>query len=887
MKKVIIVLLLLIPLIVLFTISATGMILSAEVVIEIESFDLWHANERVTQVTINYSEYHDNGLTYQLTPHYYPALAQISGFRWYSDNQEVATVSDGVVTFHECGVAKITAESLDAVSVRSSCSFCVEDDVIHKLEVSFFDGEKTEELQMAVYETRQIRTEITPYKALSGDPIYQSSNESVFTCDRSGILTAKGSGRATLTISVTDKKGNTVRKELPVSVSGETLVKQTTVYAYGTAVDLSTYLSAGTVEGGAIANLREITPGGRKTYQVNGNGRSEIITVVRLSAERTIGIRGYDTLLAGDWKDGAYLPVGRSLALTPIDLLTSEELEGVEIHSDNSDVLEVRGNVVWALSSGTVFLTIRKEGYESFSLSVVCTVPIIHFSLNVDADEDDVGLGSKRVYGTMSIYDGQVEKGIRILPRSVYPANADPTFLYFVEGEDATIDQTGRLVFKDSAVGKKVTVTVRCLYSNKSLSRSYTFENIVKGINVGLEYGANPYDEETGVMPSFEPYYDALTTMEADRDIALVFQTNIYMPQRKTVEAISGRKYKKIAFIRDIYGNGYKLDGQFYQYAFSSALFEDADDKLVEGFPDQKEVEIRDLFINSSAPVGKEASVNFSELMQKGGVPLRTSFVKRKDYEIRFRYCVFQYAYSHFTGSGGTVSFDGCIFRNSAGAAFILGSKENQENYVSFNNCIFSHSLSMAGMVANGTIGDKKAPVYYNALRWTGSNYIYNWKKSEEVRLDFIPLGAVGGDVQSLLGYINEKINECARNSVLGNQNEELKYRKGNDIYVNIGVLLVDYWKPLPFILNEERAKPTDGFLLEINEEEASILSFKMNLVAIGGDTIVRLASGAMDLGHSNTLLTNKRKDGTFNTEPGETYKLDQKTFKRLRGEVA
>ena len=51
MKKIIIAVLLLIPLIVILTISASGMIISAEVAIEIESVELWHKGEQTNEAT--------------------------------------------------------------------------------------------------------------------------------------------------------------------------------------------------------------------------------------------------------------------------------------------------------------------------------------------------------------------------------------------------------------------------------------------------------------------------------------------------------------------------------------------------------------------------------------------------------------------------------------------------------------------------------------------------------------------------------------------------------------------------------------------------------------------------------------------------------------------
>ena len=181
MKKFVIVLLLLIPLIVIFTLTASAKIISAEVAIGIEQLELLHMGEPVSEATINLGEYNKKKLKYQLIPRYFPGIAQVSGFEWISDNSQVATVNEkGVVVFHDCGFVKITAISLDVASVRASCSFFVEDDTIHAMSVySYREEEKVSELALSVCESMQIRADITPYKALVGDVSYLSSNESV------------------------------------------------------------------------------------------------------------------------------------------------------------------------------------------------------------------------------------------------------------------------------------------------------------------------------------------------------------------------------------------------------------------------------------------------------------------------------------------------------------------------------------------------------------------------------------------------------------------------------------------------------------------------------------------------------------------------------------
>ena len=893
MKKVIIVLLLLIPLLVLFTITASGKIISAEVSIGIENFELWHKGEHVTEATINYGEYKKKNLRYQLIPRYFPGVASVSGFKWFSDNESVATVDeDGIVTFHDCGFAKITAQSLDAASVRASCAFFVEDDSIHRIALYSYETEqKVDAISLSVYEQKLYRVEITPYSALASDVEYLSSDQSVFTVSSVGVIHAKQEGDAHLTVRVKDKKDENFEITLPVSVRGVFPVKQKRVYHYGSTLDLTPYLAAGaTAEGGSDLSLATFAYGESREVWVTLGDKRESITVTRLDYEKKIGIRGLDLMLGTVWKEGAYLALDRTMTLTPIDLATGEELHGVTITSSAPDVVATSGNTLRALKTGRATLRFEKEDIQSLSLDVTVATPISYFALNVSDEEDIVGLGAERVYGTRSMYDGVIEEGIKIIPEQIYPATGTmSTFLFSVEEDYASVDKEGRLTFRDDGIGKPVTVTVKSTFSTNGMTRRYVFRHVVKGVNVGFGYGANPCDPDKSIYPSYAPYYDAIKTMYAPRDEALVFQTNLYLPPNKDIDRIEG-EYKKIAFIHDIYGNGYKVDGQFFQYHYGSMIFAEGLDWQLEGHEEQKGVTVSDLFVNSYAPLGSDSKETFRLLLEKGGTPIRTNYKTRTDYAIDFKRCMFQYAYSHAITIGGALSFDGCIFRNSAGVALVIQSLYGQESYIWVNNCIFSNSISATGLVSNGSFPLKKGEVVrYNSFRWTGVNYVYNWKKTDEVRLDIIPRGVMKDDaVDSVLDKLNDKLTECARISLKQQRNEKFVVKQEKDEYVNMGILFMNYWAEPGWteekmIVNAPREKVTDGMLIEYNEEYDSLLKLEMETAPLGA--LEALAGAFLDLEKPLYMLTDVNGEGKHLTAPGETYKLDEITFAKLRGE--
>ena len=892
MKKFVIALLIIIPIIILLTISVSGMIISAEVSIAIESFVLKHQGEEVTSVTVDFSQYSVNADKYQLIPVYLPGAAQVTGFYWYSDNESVATVSaDGAVTFLDCGIVTITAESKDNRSIRASCAFFVEDDKIHDL--SLYDYRASDEtlasLTLARYEETQLRVAVNPYNALAASPTFRTSDESVCTCTAEGVLRAVGEGTATLTVTAHSIDGGYKETTVLIRVAGSRLTTRSTVYAYGDSVDLSPYILQGAAEGGNVIALNE-----EKTeVTVKDGDRTETVTVWKVSSEHTLTIRDMDVWLAGEWESGRYIAVDSARRMIPTDAITEETVEGVEIRSSDDSVIRVDGDRIYAVRAGVARLSFEKEGYSALEIELRVETPLSYFELNLDAKDDIIGLNSDRVFGTYSYYDGELLHGIRITPKNIYPEGCDETnFSYFVDSEYATVDRTGLVTFLDGAEGHTITVLVKSNFSTNSISRAYTFKHLVKGVNVGMGYGANIYDKEGGKMPSFEPYYDAIRVTNGPNEYAIVFQTNVYMPPAADVDAIEG-KNKKLGLFHDIYGNGYKLDGQLYQYHYESRLMEEADDEEYDKNPGVTGIKIRDLYVQSYAPKSSESAAAFQELMTYGGTPIRTYFKVHTDYRIEFQYCVFQYAYSHVVAIGGTTIFDGCIFRNSVGPGILIESLHEQPNFITVKNCIFSNMLSFAVLLSNGSVPlPKDENVQYNTLNWQGENYIYNWKKTNEIRLDIIPNGVLGDAYLDLaLAELNDKLSESARLSFEKGRNTDFIVEHEGSKYVNMGGFCISFWTDLNTKENEPHTigadgKPYlgDGFHLNYDKRNTSYMWLELNTTNLGKLTKALARDLNIDVTKPCYMIMNKGENGKYNTLPGEKYAMDDSTYAKLHG---
>ena len=886
MKKFMIGLLVLIPIIIILTISVSGMIISAEVSITIESFVLKHQGEEVSSVTVDYSTYNVDAAKYQLIPVYLPSVAQVSGFKWESDNESVATVSDkGAVSFLNCGFVTITAQSKDNIAIRASCAFFVEDDEIHDLTVYDYRAvdDAVQSLTLARYESTQLRLDVNPYNALANAPTFVSSDENVFTCSQEGVIRAVGEGEAILTVTAQSIGGEVKMATVDVSVTGSRLLEQDTVYVYADSYNA----------GDTVVDLAEVKAGECRTVTIKDGTKEETLTVYKLPFAHALSVKDLDVWSRGEWASGNYIALQSGRRMIPIDLATGTIVDDVTIYSKDTSVIRVEGECIYGISTGSTTVCFEKEGYYHCEVPIKVEQPVSYFELNFDSKEDLVGINSERVFGTYSYYDGELIHGIRVSPKNVYPEGSDETnFSYFVNSEYASVDKSGLVTFREGAENREITVLVKSNFSTNSMARTYTFRHLVKGTNVGLGYGMNVYDKENGKIPSFEPYYDAIRVTNGPNDMAIVFQTNVYMPSREEVEAIEGAN-QKLGFFHDIYGNGYKMDGQLYQYHYESRLFQQADDDEYAKNPGVTGVKIRDLYVQSYAPKSGESAAAFQELMNYGGTPIRTYFKEHTEYRIDFEYCVFQYAYSHVVAIGGSIGFEGCIFRNSVGPAMLIESLHEQPNFVRVKNCIFSNTLSFAVLLSNGSFPlPSYERVQYNTLEWLGENYIYNWKRTDEIRMDIIPSGVMNdATIDKVLMELNNKMSESARMSFEKGRNADFVVKKNGENYVNMGVFCMAFWAELNTKMNEPRTigpdgKPyvEDGFALTMDSRYASFLPLDMytkNLKGLAaGLTLVNI-----DLTRPSYMILNKGENGKYNTLPDEKYSMDDRTFSKLRGE--
>jgi uncharacterized protein YjdB len=142
-----------------------------------------------TELTLNVSQ------SDTLTAVINPTDATDKSVTWTSDNEEVATVANGIVTAVAAGTANITVTTTDG-GFKATCVVTVEQPVTG---VSL----DTTALTLDVPQTATLKATVAPEDATDKSVTWASDNETVATVAE-GVVTAVAEGTANITVTTTD-----------------------------------------------------------------------------------------------------------------------------------------------------------------------------------------------------------------------------------------------------------------------------------------------------------------------------------------------------------------------------------------------------------------------------------------------------------------------------------------------------------------------------------------------------------------------------------------------------------------------------------------------------------------------------------------------------------
>lgn len=172
------------------------------------------AEKEVTNISVSGNSTVKLGETLELTATVTPDDATKKDLTWKSENPNVATVSQGVVTPKTVGTTKITATATDGSGVSGSIDITVEPStkLVEKVTINGGDTVK-------LGETLTLTANITPSDATKQDVKWSSSNPKIATVSK-GVVTPVSTGVVTITAAATDGGTASGTKTINVTSAG-------------------------------------------------------------------------------------------------------------------------------------------------------------------------------------------------------------------------------------------------------------------------------------------------------------------------------------------------------------------------------------------------------------------------------------------------------------------------------------------------------------------------------------------------------------------------------------------------------------------------------------------------------------------------------------------
>ncbi len=469
MKKILIGVLILIPLVVVAGVLIASELISVTAYIGVDKIELnYDIVGREDGFTI------ENNTFSGLKATVYPKFASNPKVKWtieeivrFDDtvDGEIAEVDEnGVVTGKTYGAFYVVATSVEG-NKQARCTFNLSSDKVSSV---MLWGDS----QMAAGEMQMLEAVFRPTDCLVTEVNWSSSDESVLTVDGNGIVTARSAGTATVTCGVHEVAGT-----IAITVSASASNFGSTFYLSGSAAlsELGLALDTEIIEGGNIS----------------GGSFSFTADTARLSSGgKTVTIKkcGYDDIQIDQKPFLDYTLSGKKCEVESVPVFFTASYrdalrEGkpeVSWSSSSPDIGEIdEGGVLRLKKAGELTVTAQTASGASDSVEIMSRKFISYMVLGKNAADDSRGIAAETVCATkkfdsgMNIVANSIEFTVRL------PENSDPDdFTYSCDSEYAEFSGN-RLVFSGGFTGKReITVTVGAKYprySSMPVSASYKF----------------------------------------------------------------------------------------------------------------------------------------------------------------------------------------------------------------------------------------------------------------------------------------------------------------------------------------------------------------------------------------------------------------------------
>lgn len=889
MKKFLIGVIFIIPIVVVVALSATGAIISlttpvnpAEMVIKNSDNVEIDRNTIIKVDSRNYDEF--------IIIDVLPNIAQDKAIEYERveeagqgeiELEQIGATNRYSIIPKKIGVTKLEIRAKANVNVYREVTFYVSSDSIETMTIYDGNGQEVGEFR-ELSSSERFYVDINPFDAVRDNNIqWDSSNTTVCSVSQNGLVEIKGRGLARIKVTAVDKDGNTVSDYVDIDTT-KAIVKQEKVYV-SAMVDEAWVMSNVVLD--AEASVVNNLDG---TFTVISEAGETTITIVIAEPDQ------WDIV---DLPEIMYLRNG-GYEVKAKNLITGEEMEGLTIECVTSDLIEYEStlNQLIPLKTGNATVKIGYNGEVKERVITIKDNPVA-FELELGSGEQKLGIQLNRTWGlywldenntlTTEFRFGLADKSNTFdVEWSVNDGNfADITRV--PDSQDIVIN------FKEASKGNAVIVTATLKINNflqHRVKRSFTF-NIKEQKN-----SINVYTFEQAKWVRDFRFYN------------IVLQNDIVATER--IEDLTA----------SVYGNGFKWDG-------TAITNMNLDDGAIEyDFEELVRVSRRaehkanyELFLQE-----QNNEINFEDMIMFNAKTLeesqfRGSGIKStslwhetravfndypEDIPVNFRYLqVYNTHRGIEIGYHYNVLVEGCILGDNAeDSVFAYFYNENDRrfpekgNNITFRNNVFKISKGPSIMLASVPIDfgiNSKVNCAPN-LKFEGFNDFYNWQTKEEfydsvaslignyVNM-FVDDGtSLGGAINNILmPILSDVLDDVAK----GDAVQDLYYNYAGDQYVSFGAMglgALFYFDSSKVTVESEGLMLTDLPFRDSQGKPVGQMEYLEDLMKSIHDTLN--LKDADTLCNPSVIVCTDFASGDPEIQPGDPIPNSRELYSKLRG---
>lgn len=960
MKKVLIGVLILIPIIIVASVLLTTNIISKNSYLPVDRVEL---NENNIEFSL------DNGNTIDtLKATVYPRLAKNHNLTWSIEEQhsdipfvyakddpcqdcadlsdkklkehidtnhiDIATIdNNGVVTVYGYGsfIVKVTTEEGNKFA---TCSVKVVGDKVTKIELMpYGSSSKLSEKDVISMDTGErllLNPIFTPGGARDKTVTWKSADERIVEVDKNGILSAKGAGETTISVSSNDTGIGTSVK---VKVNNGVFKGESYCYTADTTVNVKNYMNVSdftsvTVAGGTLSSDGTLNFDENATIAtVTVNGKTFSAIKVDALSDDDIVFKNYDILLQKLYNkngDEVEYIVKRGLPIYLEVVYRNPEKSGVpEVDFSSNDIapgspivnIEQFDQLGKESNVGNVaMIEPNKEGdvkilakdrttnktCSTVELKVVTPVFAINLALN--ATDAKRGVAAETVFGNKIFNADCTETS----PYSFYMDFNYPKDVDFENFEFSTSDESiakfsdekgsyNKLVLNDKmpddkkGLKNKVIITIKAkypMYDNMPVVATYVL-NVIDGYTVS---------NETQLKKA----------LHEKKESVAIYVKDSTAGGKLEIRADNNTDASRITMQEgtSMYGNGFIV---CYNEQDMIDRKNDYFNELLKIETSNVHVENTILRMGYNDPDAKNGLQQWEKSRRCVRIlhEIENYDDETKNNEtinnISFKYCIFENAKTIMEIAGADVNIEGCIFRNSSANSLFIPMSGNTSTYgrlpanVTLKNTVFTHSALMPifvqtdferdknrkdesgniiGYPEGSTWEDMKKTGYKDHfINVEGFLDIYNWINIEDFSSTSGLVPSTG--IESVDAIVGTSGAQIIANELLQPEYSGVRHTFNGQEYVHLGIAVLGMTSPV-----------TDGIVRDFENA-----GYARHSVTITGSSL----TGLFQIAFNSVLKPYVRyplyvysyKEGNYQIGPDSEKKLDfQETgalYKNLR----